>query len=399
VEVIKNGREYSVEEDELVDCELDQMADDERTFESIRKLGDTINPMIQLTVDYPSNHRNGKVPILDLEVWIVRKEDGHQKVLYSFYEKAMKSKFVLMNSSAVPTMTKRGALTNEAIRRLRNCHEDIPEEDLAKVLSDYSQKLKNSGYGAKYRREIIDGGLKAYKKQREDDSLGIKPMYREREWEKMKRKKEKKKNKFGWWKKTQSKRGRPKTIMKIPYTHNSGLKKVLDGISRSQNYHVKFVETSGYSLQNLLGKSNPFSTGKCGRADCFPCQQERGGKCEDRGAAYKITCEDPACNGKDVQYGGESGKNGYSRGVEHLQEYKRKDEDNPLYKHAHNDHNKKLDIKYKMTVLKTFGKDNMARKVDEGLRIARHKGIKLNSKSEFRQPKIPRIRIISDVNE
>ena len=60
--------------------EEDHRGDDERTFETIRQIGDSVNPMIQLTVDYPSKHTSGRVPILDLEVWIVRTEGGFQEI-------------------------------------------------------------------------------------------------------------------------------------------------------------------------------------------------------------------------------------------------------------------------------------------------------------------------------
>ena len=65
----------------------EEVADDRRTFEMLREIADTIDPIIQLTVDYPSNHTSGRVPILDLEVWMERNEDGFSQVRWSFYEK------------------------------------------------------------------------------------------------------------------------------------------------------------------------------------------------------------------------------------------------------------------------------------------------------------------------
>ena len=46
-----------------------------------------------------------------------------------------------------------------------------------------------------------------------------------------------------------------------------------------------------------------------------------------------------------------------------------------------------------MEVVDTFGKDNTARKTDESLKITGHKGVKLNSKREYRQPSLPRFEI------
>ena len=47
-----------------------KVAPDERTMELIKETGDDIHPSIKLEVDYPSNHQDGKLPILDLKVWV-----------------------------------------------------------------------------------------------------------------------------------------------------------------------------------------------------------------------------------------------------------------------------------------------------------------------------------------
>jgi hypothetical protein len=100
-----------------------------------------------------------------------------------------------------------------------------------------------------------------------------------------------------------------------------------------------------------------------------------------------------------VEYNGESGKNGFSRGVEHLDSYRRHEVDHPMWKHCSLDHGGNEDIGFKMKVLKTFGPDNMRRKVDEALRITRNPGQNLNSKAEFRQPSLPRLVIVGNRND
>ena len=67
---------------------------DRRTFEVIKEIGDSLEDMIQLTADVPSNYSNGRVPILDMEVWIEKDEEGVSQLRWSFYEKKMKNKFV-----------------------------------------------------------------------------------------------------------------------------------------------------------------------------------------------------------------------------------------------------------------------------------------------------------------
>ena len=94
-----------------------------------------------------------------------------------------------------------------------------------------------------------------------------------------------------------------------------------------------------------------------------------------------------------MKYWGEAGRNGYTRGLEHWRGYQRKAEGNVLWKHAVDKHGGRLDVNYVMEVVDTFGKDNTKRKTSEALNITGHKGVKLNSKSEFRQPSLPRFAI------
>ena len=78
VEAVRRGLRYNVDREQMEEMsEDDDRDDDERTFETIREIGNSVNPMIQLTVDYPGKHANGRFPILDLEVWIARTEEGH----------------------------------------------------------------------------------------------------------------------------------------------------------------------------------------------------------------------------------------------------------------------------------------------------------------------------------
>ena len=46
--------------------EDDGVEADARAFEMIKSNGDSIHESIQLEVDYPSKHTDGKVPILDV---------------------------------------------------------------------------------------------------------------------------------------------------------------------------------------------------------------------------------------------------------------------------------------------------------------------------------------------
>ena len=46
------------------------MAGDIRTARKVAKMGSSISGMIQLSWDSPSNHTNGKMAMLNTEVWV-----------------------------------------------------------------------------------------------------------------------------------------------------------------------------------------------------------------------------------------------------------------------------------------------------------------------------------------
>ena len=70
--------------DEISVAEDEGISDDERTMMLTKQIGNDIHPSIQFEVDYPSKHQDGKLPILDLKMWMEKKE----KEIEGRYEKA-----------------------------------------------------------------------------------------------------------------------------------------------------------------------------------------------------------------------------------------------------------------------------------------------------------------------
>jgi hypothetical protein len=310
----------------------------------------------------------------------------------------MKSQYVLMKDSAVNMATKRNSLTQEVKRRLQNCHEDVPKCEVAEILSQFAQKLKNSGYREKFRWEVINAGVLAHNERVKLDKKGEKVLYRDRNDNKASRKRSKIQNAHNWWKQVHGEQEVPYSVIKVPFTPNSLLMKQFQEVTKKHEFPIKFMELSGYSLQNLLEKSNPFQEDTCGRPDCFSCTSGGGGRCDKIGASYEIICDEDICNDRNVKYCGESGRPGYTRGLEHRQGYKAKNLKNALWKHAVNEHGGGRQVKYIMKILKTYSKDNITRKVNEAIRISNHDGLSLNSKAEFRQPTVPRLVIQRNPN-
>ena len=79
--------EETVREDEGV-------PEDKRTMLIFQAVAKHIHPSIKLTIDCPSEHADGKVPMLDVKMWIA-KIDGKRRILYEHYEKQMATKAVV----------------------------------------------------------------------------------------------------------------------------------------------------------------------------------------------------------------------------------------------------------------------------------------------------------------
>ena len=55
---------------------------DKRMVEVVKDIGNSIHPSIQFDVDYPSNYEDGKMPLLDLKVWIQEDDDGSSRIIH-----------------------------------------------------------------------------------------------------------------------------------------------------------------------------------------------------------------------------------------------------------------------------------------------------------------------------
>ena len=71
-----------------------------RTAEVMVKIANSLDANIQFTWDVPSKNTNGRMPVLDLVVWI-QETDGHKQIMHSFYKKEVASKYTILKRSAL----------------------------------------------------------------------------------------------------------------------------------------------------------------------------------------------------------------------------------------------------------------------------------------------------------
>ena len=148
----------------------------------------------------------------------------------------------------------------------------------------------------------------------------------------------------------------------------------------------KIVEKGGKTLERSLMRPNPLGDSKCNKPKCPVCPSG-GTMCHKHNVCYQYKCN--SCD-DDVVYIGETSRNLYSRGLEHNNLYAKESPKSFLYNHQVEHHNSEpadFDVK----VIKSF-KDPLSRQVTEAVLIKNHPGELLNSKSEFFQPPIVRVR-------
>ena len=115
------------------------------------------------------------------------------------------------------------------------------------------------------------------------------------------------------------------------------IKKVCNKFGASQNIYAPVFLRGGKRISTVV-KSEPFSSRDCGRTNCFTCTSGGGGYFERSGASYEIECLECSTACLVVEYQGETGQNGYSRGLEHVAALESKQDTSPLWKHCEIQH-------------------------------------------------------------
>ena len=134
-------------------------------------------------------------------------------------------------------------------------------------------------------------------------------------------------------------------------------------------------------LRSQLSKSNPWPRKTCGSEKCFPCKEEGGGNCRRKNVGYVITCKE--CK---TEYHGETSRNMFSRGEEHLRALSKKSPESVLWNHCVTVHNEQMTT-FSMKATGYFT-DALTRQINEAVRI-QHCKRSMNRKGEWRKAAVP----------
>ena len=381
--VYEEGRLKEIEGEHPNNTDLDQ-----KMFEIIKAVGNEVHESIQLTSDTPSENEDGKVPILDLKCWIGESRNGKKHILHEHYMKSVSNKQVIHRQAAMSINSKRTILTQQCLRIILNCSEELEDETKNQHLGFFMARLQASGYDHEFRLEVLKSAKHAFQKLKERERTGGQ-IHRERTHNRTKRKKDKEEKKKNWFN-----TDKYESVLFVPATPNSELQQKMQESLKKTNVKIKVIERSGTKLVRMLQKNDPFKKKGCANSNsCLVCSGEKPAGCRDTGVTYKINCSGDC----QFEYTGQTSQNAFTRGKKHIDDYNNKRENSALWKHCANVHGGEA-RNFKMTVLDRCRNDPTMRQILEAVRMQKIPiDRQMNSKSEWNTTKIPRIEIQSDV--
>ena len=372
-------RQDLIEEDKMV-------RSDKRTMEELAKITGSVYDCLNFTSDCPSSQGEGKVPVLDLKLYV----SDQGKIMHEFYEKPVACKLVIPEESAHSWRMKVAVMVEEGLRRLRNHSRGLEWQTSRKCMVKWALKLKRSGYSATFRHQVIKAAVDKWRRMCKTEDSGGRPIYRPREWRRRDRRLEKESKRQSWHK-SKDQVSAPLILDPVSGSMVEEMKAECEKFERMHGVRVRVCQRAGNSVRTDA-KAEPLRKTGCEREQCLPCKTsgERKGDCEKNSVTYQIICETCLLAGKSTIYEGETGRNAFARGLEHQQGLRQKSEQSALWKHCILEHSSQ-EADFSMKIMQCHT-SSLCRQVHEAVRISRTQAeIILNSKSEFHQAPLVRV--------
>ena len=122
----------------------------------------SINKDLEFTTEIPEEFPKSKLPTLDFLLWL----EKSGLLNHSYFEKAMKTPYVIMSRSAMCDHQRYSILSNELVRRLSNInYHKIPIEEQIDIIENFTRQMKNSEYDRKHVREAVVSGVLGWKRK------------------------------------------------------------------------------------------------------------------------------------------------------------------------------------------------------------------------------------------
>ena len=312
---------------------LEGESTNQRMARTCQELMNSINENLEFTVETPEDFEQEQLPTLDFKIW--QEQDG--LINHTYYQKPIKTPFVIMARSAMSSQQKIQILANELTRRVSNINvKNNKQEAYDSVVEQFTQELKNSEFNHKNAREIVMSGLRGFKNKVSRRINKNEDFYRAAHKTAHLRARKKLVARETWYKEqeksaqpsqdeacsTRSTLGRSatrslskaeyknndknkqeskiKAVMFVPHTPGSELARKLreneENLVKITKTKVKIIERAGTKLQDLLTRSNPWKGSDCMRTNCILCftksrtEKNKSQDCHQRNIVYETRC-------------------------------------------------------------------------------------------------------------
>ena len=221
------------------------------------------------------------------------------------------------------------------------------------------------------------------------------------------------------------------TVLFIPPTPGavlaSKIKKMEADTQHRRHWRFKVIELGGTSLKCQLQTLNPGPHNSCEAKDCLLCLTGNFGICGSNNICYSISCE--KCEGEEPNlnphqhqhqqqqqqqqqqlqtqqlqqqgpvYYGETARNARVRSAGHVSQLLARDNNNALWKHSSLFHSGTCSpTNFPMKIVSRHC-DPLSRQIAEGVHIKNSSRPLMNSRAEFRQPRVTRITMARSLGE
>ena len=180
-------------------------------------------------------------------------------------------------------------------------------------------------------------------------------------------------------------------VMFVQATEDAKLRKDIQRCADRHKMKLKVVEKVESNVSKQLQRSNPFKEETCGKPDCQICKRSKGINCRTRGCVYEMKCCE--C---DRKYRGQTGNSAQERINQHFQDWERKVEACPLYRHSVLYHGgRKFPVSVR--ILRACFGDPTARRITESVLIDELTSAEtMNGKNEWTyiKPKLDKLSMI-----
>jgi hypothetical protein len=354
-----------------------------RVMDVIEGLANSIHKSIQVEVDSGYNHpeRGERLPILDVESWIGKGEDGRVRIMHSHYMKDVSSRMVMEERSAHGESTKRNVMVNELCRIMKNCSVHLPWDEVSKKVSYFVMRMERCGYSEAFRYKVVKMAVSRHRRRVErwknGGTMFEDPQSPEERADSVQKKRD-------WYKKDK----KYDSVMFVQPTESSELKRKIQQIAKKNGVKMKVVEKAGQTVKKVLQRSNPFGKEVCGRRDCVVCTFGKPGECRERGCGYQLMCKTDK-----RKYRGQTGRSVYERTKEELRDWKNKSDHSPLWRHSELYHDgQEFELEVSVTD-KSFGKPSRRMIVESVMIEQLGKEETMNSKKEWTYVKLNKVQV------